>query len=267
MRDTGNQSDSSAALSFFQEHRFVAIVAIHAILFCPEPPGGFGAGVRIPHDRSLVHPGVPSSGAVAIVIKLLVFTRFKIWRGSWRYVGLSDMVSLVFASQISVVLFILLFYVAENLALQFHGERLFSLMPDSAFLLDWVGTIILVAGARVAVRLYHEEFRTGDVFVQARLLIVGAGDAGESLLRDIKRMSAPYEVVGFLDDDPTNFMRAFTALRCWARLPTSRRSPPGTPWTRCCWRSPRRRSERSAASSSCARAWACASARCRQSAT
>jgi len=62
---------------------------------------------------------------------------------------------------------------------------------------------VLIAGVRVAVRLYYEEFRSQDVTTQARLLIVGAGDAGESLLREIKRMGvARYEVVGFLDDNP-----------------------------------------------------------------
>ncbi|UCG32593.1 MAG: polysaccharide biosynthesis protein [Phycisphaerales bacterium] len=201
MRETERQSEPSALMNLLREHRQVVVVTIHALLFAFSLLSALGLAYNFhmtePWFTQAFLPLVP----LAIIIKLLVFTRFKIWRGSWRYVGLSDLVSLVFASQISVVLFIILFYVIENVALWLTEERLFSLMPDSAFLLDWVGTIILVAGVRVAVRLYHEEFRAGEAFVQARILIVGAGDAGESLLREIKRMSAPYEVVGYLDDD------------------------------------------------------------------
>ena len=55
----------------------------------------------------------------------------------------------------------------------------------------------------MAIRLYYEEFRTVEAGRLKRFLIVGAGNTGESLLREIHRMSvAEYEVVGFIDDDP-----------------------------------------------------------------
>ena len=179
------------------------VVLIHAFLFGLSLLLSFGLAYNFhmtePWFSQAFLPLLP----LAIVIKFLVFTRFKIWRGSWRYVGLGDLVSLIFASQVSSFLFIVAFYTTENLASKFTGHRFFPLMPDSAFLLDWAGTIVLVAGVRVAVRLYYEEFRAQDVTTPTRLLIVGAGDAGESLLREIKRMDvARYEVVGFVDDNP-----------------------------------------------------------------
>ncbi len=185
------------------EHRFGLVVLIHALLFGLSLLLSFGLSYNFhmtePWFSQAFLPLLP----LAIVIKLLVFTRFKIWRGSWRYVGLGDLVSLIFASQVSSFLFIVVFYATENLSSRYTGHRFFPLMPDSTFLLDWAGTIILVAGVRVAVRLYYEEFRALDVTTPTRLLIVGAGDAGESLLREIKRMDvARYEVVGFLDDNP-----------------------------------------------------------------
>jgi len=203
MPDTETSAEQPARSGLLGGHRYAGVVAIHALLFALSLLLALGLAYNFhmtdPWFTRVFLPLVP----FAIIIKLLVFTRFKIWRGSWRYVGLGDLVSLVFASQISVVLFIGLFYVVENCALWFAQRRVFSLMPDSAFLLDWVGTIILVAGVRIAVRLYYEEFRAQEAIVQARLLIVGAGDAGESLLREIKRMGvARYEVVGFLDDNP-----------------------------------------------------------------
>jgi FlaA1/EpsC-like NDP-sugar epimerase len=60
-----------------------------------------------------------------------------------------------------------------------------------------------MGGLRLVVRLYFEEFRTAEAGRLKRFLIVGAGDAGEALLREILRMPvAQYDVVGLIDDDP-----------------------------------------------------------------
>ena len=67
---------------------------------------------------------------------------------------------------------------------------------------DMFATILLLGGLRMVIRLYYEEFRTVEGGHLKRLLIVGAGDAGEALLREIHRMpKAQYEVIGFIDDD------------------------------------------------------------------
>jgi FlaA1/EpsC-like NDP-sugar epimerase len=74
--------------------------------------------------------------------------------------------------------------------------------PQSLFLLDMAGTFLLLAGVRMVVRLYHEEFRTIESSRLKRFLIIGAGNAGEALLREIHRMPvAQFDVVGFIDDD------------------------------------------------------------------
>jgi FlaA1/EpsC-like NDP-sugar epimerase len=63
--------------------------------------------------------------------------------------------------------------------------------------------ILLLGGFRMAIRLYHEEFRTVEGGRLKRFLIIGAGNTGESLLREMHRMTvSQYEVVGFIDDDP-----------------------------------------------------------------
>jgi FlaA1/EpsC-like NDP-sugar epimerase len=68
---------------------------------------------------------------------------------------------------------------------------------------DLFGTILLPAGLRMITRLYYEEFRTTESRRLTRFLIVGAGNAGEALLREIHRMPVTqYETIGFIDDDP-----------------------------------------------------------------
>jgi len=61
---------------------------------------------------------------------------------------------------------------------------------------------MLLGGLRMVVRMYHEEFLSETGSGIKRLLIIGAGDAGEALLREIMRMKVEqYEVIGFIDDD------------------------------------------------------------------
>jgi len=68
---------------------------------------------------------------------------------------------------------------------------------------DMFATVLLLGGLRMLIRLYYEEFRTVEGGRLKRLLIVGAGDAGEELLRAIRHKPvAEYEVIGFIDDDP-----------------------------------------------------------------
>lgn len=74
---------------------------------------------------------------------------------------------------------------------------------EGILMLDMFMTIMLLSGVRMAVRLYHEEFFSDHRGIVRRFLIVGAGNAGESLLREmLRRKDSQYEVVGFVDDDP-----------------------------------------------------------------
>jgi FlaA1/EpsC-like NDP-sugar epimerase len=76
-------------------------------------------------------------------------------------------------------------------------------ISQAIFILDMFATIVLLGGLRMAVRLYHEEFLTEASGKLKRFLIVGAGNAGEALLRELHRMPVgQYDMIGFIDDDP-----------------------------------------------------------------
>ncbi len=140
-----------------------------------------------------------------LIIKLAVFGWMRLHRGWWRYVSLRDVFQVTRAAWLSFALIFLVYY---GLAWLDRGmgyalplfQRNF---PDSVFLLDFAGTIALICGARLAVRLYHEEVHTDADAVMPRLLVLGAGNAGENVVREILRLpSLNYRVVGFLDDNP-----------------------------------------------------------------
>lgn len=145
---------------------------------------------------------------VVVLIKLIVFGRFGLYHGWWRYVSLQDLIRITYASHVSLFLFVLAFfsfgYVIPRVyppAIDFVDYESFR---QVVFALDWGCTIALVCGVRLAVRLYHEEFRQLPGGRLTRLLVVGAGNAGELALREIHRMPVQqYDVMGLLDDDPT----------------------------------------------------------------
>ncbi|MHC4753862.1 MAG: nucleoside-diphosphate sugar epimerase/dehydratase, partial [Planctomycetota bacterium] len=140
-----------------------------------------------------------------IVIKLLIFGLFKQYRGWWRYVGISDLVSIAVASLVSTFVIVSLWVTMLNTSTAIRRSWFLMNMDavsQGVFMADMFATILFLGGLRMAIRLYHEEFRTVESGRLKRFLIIGAGNAGEALLREIHRMSVTqYEVIGFIDDD------------------------------------------------------------------
>ncbi len=135
-----------------------------------------------------------------VPVKIGCFYLFGLYRGMWRYTGLHDLLSLIKACAVSSVLVVLTILLA-------HGFTGFS---RGVFLIDLVLTLVLVGGARLCIRIAYAGgvravgnglFRKAPAGVK-NLVIIGAGDAGEKLLREIAgNPGLGYCVVGFVDDD------------------------------------------------------------------
>jgi len=193
-------------------YRRAMIAGVHIVLFALSLVIAFALAYnfRVQDDwpTKMFLPMLP----VVLVIKLVVFGRFGLYHGWWCYVSLQDLIRITFATHVSLFFFICAFfsvgYVGENISPQLarYVMRIvdFERFRQVIFALDWGCTIALVSGVRLAVRLYHEEFRQLPGGRLTRLLIVGAGNAGELALREIHRMPVQqYDVIGLLDDDPT----------------------------------------------------------------
>jgi FlaA1/EpsC-like NDP-sugar epimerase len=143
-----------------------------------------------------------------LCFKLFTFFMFGLYKGMWRYTSLVDLFNVLKTTLVSSTLIILAILFIHR----FEG------FARSVFVIDGMLTFILVGGFRVSIRLLFSETRNGlpsfrEVFTRGsekkprgfkkRLLIIGAGGAGEKMLREIRDNSRlNYEVVGFLDDDP-----------------------------------------------------------------
>jgi FlaA1/EpsC-like NDP-sugar epimerase len=141
--------------------------------------------------------------AVTLIVKFIVFGLLHQYQGWWRYVSVTDLFTIFTGAFISTLILVLGWYGAHQIpALRAQMGPLL-LVPQAVMLLDWVATIVVLCGARVMIRLYYEETRTVSSGRLSRLLIVGAGNASEVLIREIRRMPiSRYEVVGFIDDYP-----------------------------------------------------------------
>jgi FlaA1/EpsC-like NDP-sugar epimerase len=130
-------------------------------------------------------------GAV-VEIKLLALVYFDLDSGWWRYVGMSDLQDITKASLLSsFVIWLFVTFVTRP-----------SSFPRSVYVIDFILTIFVIAGARVVVRSYTEDVKRGTA--QKNTLIAGAGGAGTELVRQLKQNpDLDYSVVGFVDDDPT----------------------------------------------------------------
>ena len=139
-----------------------------------------------------------------LVVKLTVFGLFKQYRGWWRYVGISDLRDIFRASLISTFIIVLLWFIVGRIdAVRANLPPDMKRPAEGVCIADMFATVLMLGGLRIVIRLYYEEFRTAEAGRLKRFLIVGAGNAGEALLREIHRMPvAQYEVVGFIDDDP-----------------------------------------------------------------
>src|SRR5207244_6802257 len=124
---------------------------------------------------------------------------FSFYRGWWRYVGIADVVRLVFGLTTSLVVLTALWYMGGPLGIP---DR-FVHPPRGVLLIDWAFALLSLFGARVLIRLGRDRFRPADLSAGAvkRRLRTGAGDAGETLAREIdQRPQLGMTVAGFLDD-------------------------------------------------------------------
>jgi len=122
-----------------------------------------------------------------IVTRLAVFFPMRLHQGVWRYASIWDLRNIT----IGVVASSTVFWAIT------HGALGIVLYPRSVFVIDAIVLIFLMGGVRLSRRLYAASSHTGT----RRVLIYGAGDAGEMIVRDMLSAKFNTTPVGFVDDD------------------------------------------------------------------
>lgn len=129
---------------------------------------------------------------VVLIVKPLVFIATGFYLNIWRYASLQDAIEMfkgvVFSSILAVIAVL---YMRE-----------FTPIPRSIFIIDAILLFSFLAASRLVWRICRENSRGVSSIYGPRTLIVGAGEAGSMLLKEIRRQpQSAYNVIGFIDDD------------------------------------------------------------------
>lgn len=143
---------------------------------------------------------------VLVFVKMAAFLVVGVYRGIWRYTSLDDLI--VFAK--AVVLSSVLSVLAILFAFRFEG------FSRTIFIIDGILMFMFLAGSRMAFRLFRQMLPTSGASDGRRVLIYGAGDGGELLLRELQNnRSLKYAAVGFVDDDPAKYGKVMHGLKVY----------------------------------------------------
>jgi FlaA1/EpsC-like NDP-sugar epimerase len=127
---------------------------------------------------------------IILIIRLILFSQAGLYKDIWGYSSIGDMIKVLR----SITLGSIIFFVVVRFMI---GNKSF---PLSIYILEWLLLIIISGGNRLSIRVLREYLSATSS--GKKILIVGAGDAGDIIVRDIKSSSkSSYEPIGFIDED------------------------------------------------------------------
>ncbi len=146
----------------------------------------------------------------ALIIKPFVYRFFGLYRRIWNYASINELRIIIIAvttasALVSATLFVL------------AAARVFIGFPRLVLIIDWLLSLIAVGGSRFVFRYLAEmnsSSKTGSGRNQKRAFIIGAGDAGAMVCREIQKNPQLNVIpVGFIDDNPAKLHQEIHNIR------------------------------------------------------
>ena len=126
-----------------------------------------------------------------VLLELIIFWRFNLYRGMWRYASTADLRRIFLAVMLS----------AAAIPLMFLMLRLDLVIPRSVMIINPLLLILMMGGSRFMYRMWKEHGLYGGFKLRGEpVLVLGAGDAAASLAKELVASSV-WRLVGFVDDD------------------------------------------------------------------
>ncbi|MFZ5908752.1 MAG: polysaccharide biosynthesis protein [Chloroflexota bacterium] len=142
-------------------------------------------------------PAILVMMGVALAVKVPVYFAFGLYRRLWAYASTGELRLITAAVTAASVL------TSGVMLLLLSAGRVLPGMPRSALGIDWLLSLVLIGGSRFALRILAEQTSPARNGKTRKVLIVGAGDAGALVARELQKSSqVNITPVGFLDDDP-----------------------------------------------------------------
>ncbi len=168
--------------------------------------------IRFEFSFDNIHIGQISSLLLWMVpLKVVIFMMGGLYSGMWRFTGIRDLWLLARACFLSTMFIMLIILFVKG----FQGYS------RGVFIADGIITFMLTGGVRMLIRSFYavrvNQLTNTSLPANARLtkvLIIGAGQAGEKILREVMdNYTLHYDVVGFIDDDPGKQGRTIHGIR------------------------------------------------------
>ena len=141
-------------------------------------------------------PAIWVMAGVALLIKTPTYYFFGLYRRMWIYASVNELKLIAFAVTTASVA------ASGVMLLLLSAEFIRPGMPRSALGIDWLLSLVLIGGSRFALRILAEQGSVSSNGDGHKALIIGAGDAGALVVREMQRTDKiSYRPIGFLDDD------------------------------------------------------------------
>ncbi|MEI2690889.1 MAG: nucleoside-diphosphate sugar epimerase/dehydratase [Anaerolineae bacterium] len=163
--------------------------------------------------------------AAALAIRLAVFYSAGLYSRFWRYASVGELTQIGAAVLVSTIIIVALFFVVRIPALGLcDAIEPACALPRSIPFIDALLVVLVIGLTRFSVRtadLYLQRGRAGQI--TQRVLIVGAGEAGAMIAREMRtNPQLGLDPIGFIDDDPEKKgvrIRSLSVLGNRAMLP------------------------------------------------
>ena len=144
--------------------------------------------------------GIILATVVFTLVKIIVFTVGGVYKRYWKYASIDELIQI---ASLSVTAAIAEFVILSIIQYIFGAELEFYFVPRSLPLLDGILTFVLIGAVRFSIRAVESKSQKRKNFYKRdRVLIVGAGDAGVSILQEMRRnLKLGLNPVAFVDDN------------------------------------------------------------------
>lgn len=147
---------------------------------------------------------------LALLVKLPTFYFNRLYNISWSYFSLDEFISVIKGVSFSSLVLGTLFFLLKTFPP-------FQNFPRSVLFIDYFITFFLISGFRGSKRVYLYSMKKRP-FGGEKTLIVGAGDAGEQVVRNMLSSQERYLPIGFVDDDSGKFNSSIHGVKVLGRL-------------------------------------------------
>ena len=190
-------------MSHLKAVRYRWLVLIHDLLVIPLAwLGAYWLRYNLGHIPDVFLAEAATFLYFVVPIQGATLLAFGVHRGVWHFTSLPDLIRVLKAIVVGILITAVILFLYNRL----------QLIPRSIFFLYGLLLTSILCGSRIAYRLlkdHHFSTRTGK-----KALIVGAGAAGEQIVRDLRRnIPRIYDPVAFVDDAPSKLGKDIHGIR------------------------------------------------------